>query len=262
MNPFLQVASRGQYAVFADARTFSRTQAEAGQEPEDKLPAEIKECCARGDAFVIRVKDGDCELSVGVFEEKAPPELAKAKVGAKVEGVLLRLPSGRLTLTPGEDIFTALDQLDPETSSSMELAPGDYSLSAYDLTAWKHAERERGVSANATPGEIRLSKIQNLSANLVLIFFFGNLFLALPALFVLVKWVGWKKALAWTLAVEVSYVAGLSVLDSYLTRREGSSRVREIVEAFEKSHPDILVILRPRDEASRPGRGGQLTLKA
>ncbi|HEX2645509.1 MAG TPA: hypothetical protein VHU81_21090, partial [Thermoanaerobaculia bacterium] len=216
----LHVASRGQYAVFADAETFARTQAETGQEPEDKLPPQVRASRDRGDAFLIHAAEGDCEFSVALFVDEAPPpELAKAKVGAKVEGALLRLPSGRLALTAEEDVFTALDQLDLETWSSVDLAPGSYSLSAYDLTRWKAAERDRVVSANATPGDVRLNRIQNFSANLTLVFFFSNLFLALPALFLLAGWLGWMKALAWTLAVEVSFVAGLSILDSYLSRR-------------------------------------------
>jgi len=260
MQAEITAASRHEYlalydpaAIPADAPFDPDLQA---QDPKLPPKAAIKELAAEGHALIVHIPTEDCEARFQVLVDEEPSEPIRHRATVVLAGATLRVPSGRLKADGLEFLSRPGEVRVHSEAEEITIRAGEYSVEVLDLLSWKLRNRVAEARRGVGPLHIAIHRLVAIYTWLGVLLFPGNLFVA-PIL-VAFYWRsrGWRIGLAVAaaiLAVDTVIVGGFWLLQGAQKRFPGLFRVAEADAAFERQHPDVVVILRPRSSDAAPG---------
>ena len=225
------------------------------QEPRLLPVPAMMDLASRGQALVVRIPGEDCEALFRLFVDEEPPEELRNKGERLVAGAHLRVPSGLLR-ADGLEFLCRLGESRMHSEPQEAAVPrGVYGLEVLSLISWKVANRV----AEGRRGIGRMAKILGVLVTvytwLGILMIPANLFVAPLVVSYFWRSGGWRRAAtvaAAILVIDAVLLAGFWLLEALRRRSAGLFEVAEADAAFEREHPDIIVVLRTAEEYDSP----------
>jgi hypothetical protein len=246
----LIAASRHQYlALFDPAAIPADTPVDPdmrAQDPTLMTRAAMTRLAAAGDALILHIPTEDCEAAIRVFVGEEPPAEIRRKAHAVLTGAGLRVPSGRLRADGLEFMARPGEVREHSLAEEAAVPPGRYLVEVLNLQGWKArnrlAEGRRGLGAldrfvhrlvtSYTWLGILMIPANVLLAPMVVLWFYRSR-----------GWAGGFAAIGTIVALDALIFGSFWLLQAAQRRFGILSRVSEADAAFDRAHPDVLVVL-------------------
>jgi hypothetical protein len=219
------------------------------QDPALLAPSAMQGLTARGEALVVHLPGEDCEARIQLLLDESPTEAVLEHGTPILAGAALKVPSGTLKADGLEFLSRPGEVREHSQAESTTVPPGEYEIEVRELLTWKLRNRQTIVSARTRRSERVVDRLVTIYTWLGILAFPANLLVA-PGL---VSWVwhrrGWPSAavaVGAILAADAILLAGFWLLQAARRRFPILSRAADAAAEFEREHPDIAVILRPK----------------
>jgi hypothetical protein len=206
----------------------------------------------RGLALILRLCSADCEATLRILVDEMPESFLRERAALTLDGALLRLPGGKLTIDGIEFLCRFGETRLHSEAEIFELPPGDYVVQVLNLIPWKEQNRTAEINRRTSRVDRLVNKAVQAYTWLGILLIPGNLLIAGPAVVVLLLAAGWRQALTLAAAivvVDVLVLAGFWALDAASKIFPALIRAGDARLAFETENPDIVVCLQKAAQA-------------
>jgi len=238
----LEAASGTKHLVIYDPASADGLEALA----EDQIDPRLLALSSDGRALLMHVPNGDCELTIRVFLNEAPPvALQKSADQPRLDNFRLHLPSGVLEAAGAEDVGKPPEARQPGTFSKAQVDPGTFEGSAFHSVRWKVRNRKRYVARRTSPLARCLRRIQNVAGFAAAVLIVGHVLAVIPLIgvaFAVSRRAG-IIAIASLLVFDVLVLVAFHLLE--YARRQWSvfNQARQMEEQFDLTYPDVVISL-------------------
>jgi hypothetical protein len=251
MRNDVTASSRHEHLVLYDPAAIPLdTPVDADLDAQDPVPvpaSAMEHLADRGHAVILRIAHADCQATLRLLVGEAPESHLVERGVLAIDGAMLRVPGGRLTIDGIEFLCRAGEARMHSEAVSQEIPAGVYNVQVYNLMPWKSRHRAAAVERNTTHAGRVIGKLVAGYTWLGILLFPVTILIA-PAVALIVCLVSsWQPAL-WVVGIvllaDILALAGFWALSLLSRPFPVLAQATAAQQAFDAENPDVVVCLR------------------